>query len=212
MNNIPTPAGFWIRVAAAFIDGLIFMPLFILQFMDLLWWKSFFLILVLSIPTLFYKPLMETYKGATLGKMACGLRVIDEEGNNLTLQAAYMRYLPQLMALFVGLFGYVLLFANPEFIKITSLLELAQFRQPNSSGLVQMAVNCFVLVDGLMVAFTYRKRAIHDMLAHSYCIKVNQSMQIQNTAEDVATYCEKCSKEIPHDVNVCPFCGAIFHE
>jgi hypothetical protein len=116
------------------------------------------------------------------------------------------------MALFVGLFGYVLLFADPEFMKATTLLDIIQVRQSNNSSLAQTAVNFFVLIDGLMVSFTYRKRAIHDMLAHSYCVKENMSTQVRTFGEEIATYCEQCNKEIPHDVNVCPHCGAIFHE
>ena len=86
-QSAPPAGGFWIRVAASFIDGLIFLPMIILLFLDLLWWKSFLLVVVLTIPNLVYKPFMEAFKGATLGKMICGLRVVDPYGDNLSLRA-----------------------------------------------------------------------------------------------------------------------------
>lgn len=209
-NFFPPPAGFWIRVAATFIDGLIFMPIVILLVLDLLWWKSYLLVVLLTLPNLFYKPFMEAYKGATLGKMACGLRVVDERGENLSLRAAYMRSLPQLMTVLVGLFAYALLLSNSEFRSAKTLMDLALVRQPSDFNFAQTAVNFFALIDCLFVPFTARKRALHDFLANSYCVQSRAGEAA--VPDDDAFFCSDCDKEIPRDAKFCPYCGANFKE
>lgn len=211
-NPVSSPAGFWIRVVAALIDGLIFTPAIILLLLDMLWWKSFLLVVIVTIPNLFYKPFMEAYKGATLGKMACGLRVIDGYGNNLSLRAAYMRSLPQLMAVFVGLFGYALLFSDPEFLQARTLLEIAQTRQVENFNVVQNAFSFFVIVDCAAVAFTNRKRALHDFLASSFCVKSTGLQAAGTPIDENAFFCGDCDEEIPPDARFCPHCGARFKE
>ncbi len=62
------PAGFWIRVLAYFIDGIVLLPL-----MGLLWLGlnngSPTLRLLPYLAAIFYKPILEALYGATLGKI-----------------------------------------------------------------------------------------------------------------------------------------------
>lgn len=212
MNGTSVPAGFWIRVAAALIDGIIFIPFGVLLLMDLLLWKNFFLVVLLSIPSLIYKPLMESFKGATLGKMACNLRVIDASGNNLALGPAFLRSSPNLMALFVGIMGYALLFSNRDFLEAKTFMDFIQIRQSDSLSTASLVVECFVLIDCITVAFTAHNRAIHDFLANSYCVRVTGSSTPTSPSSDNAFFCSNCNNEIPHDAKFCPHCGTPFHE
>ncbi|MCD6385696.1 RDD family protein, partial [Candidatus Sumerlaeota bacterium] len=81
------PAGFWIRVVATLVDFIVFIPVVALSFYAISS-KSLFLTLLLILPGVLYKPLMEAFYGATLGKMACGLRVVDKSGANLSVPRA----------------------------------------------------------------------------------------------------------------------------
>jgi uncharacterized RDD family membrane protein YckC len=97
--------GFWIRFGARFIDGLIFtvpMVIFFAMFIPSLiragrqagqpahppnlfavsGFITFFLIMFVAGG--FYEILMLKYRSATLGKMACGLKVIRAEGGSLS--------------------------------------------------------------------------------------------------------------------------------
>ena len=164
------PAGFWIRVGAQIIDGLIFLPI-----VGLVWWnlfslKSTAMMIALSMPGLIYKPLMESYLGATLGKMACGIKVIDGNGNKLSLFGAYVRYFPFLITSGIGLAGQLFLFSSPEFQSAQSFAEIGQAQGANPLDFFGTIVNILVLIECIVAAFTFRKRALHDMLAESFCV------------------------------------------
>jgi len=169
----PKPAGFWIRVLAFLIDGLVFSPVIALFFINLLQVKSLLLLFCIQLPWLIYKPFMEAFYGATLGKMALKIRVIDADGNNLTLSEAYIRsFLPILAPVVLSFAALFSLFLTPGFERVSSLEELEELMtlgHPLYSFLDDIAT-WVVLIDVVVVAFTRRKRAIHDMMAFSFCV------------------------------------------
>ena len=105
--------GFWIRFGARFIDGLVFMvpfmifaallmpnlirarsqqairpahPTRLLQLRALTFFLVFFLVGGC------YEILMLKYRSATLGKMACGLKVIRSDGRSLSWGVCFGRF------------------------------------------------------------------------------------------------------------------------
>lgn len=95
--------GFWIRFGARFVDGLIFgVPFLILAVLlmpnlvrtsgaargpanpQLVAFGFIGFILISFVLAAFYEILMLKYRGATLGKMACGLKVIRSDGAPLS--------------------------------------------------------------------------------------------------------------------------------
>jgi uncharacterized RDD family membrane protein YckC len=105
--------GFWIRFGARFIDGLIFtipMLIFFAMFIPNLTraqrqgghpagppnlfavsgFITFFLIMLVAGG--FYEILMLKYRSATLGKMACGLKVIRPDGSSLSWGVCFGRF------------------------------------------------------------------------------------------------------------------------
>jgi len=170
MEGYSRPAGFWIRVGAQIVDSLIFLPLGIVVIWNIYSLKSTVLLVLISLPGLLYKPFMESFFGATLGKMSCGIKVIDDNGNKLSLFGAYVRYFPFLMSTAVGLAGQLILFSSPQFQSATSMMEIGQAQQGNFLDPVGKIVGLLVVIECIVAAFTFRKRALHDMLAESYCV------------------------------------------
>jgi len=166
----PEPAGFWIRVLATLIDVLVLSPVGALSFINLLYVKSLLLLFVLQLPWLLYKPLMEALYGATLGKMALKIRVIDTHGNNLTLSKAYIRFLLFLAPVVVSFAALLSLFLNPGFEGASSFEEIYELTLGNPLYSLSSIAGWVVLIDVVVVAFTRRKRAIHDMMAGSFCV------------------------------------------
>lgn len=139
-------SGFWVRWAAAMIDGwvttivtyVIFIPFgFSMGIMGSATGNEEAFSIGTAIVTMLlsfllvlgYYVLMTYYYGATLGKMAVGARVCAEDGSRLSFGTVVLRE-------FVGkLVSGILLYAGY-----------------------------------LMVAFTDRKRALHDMMAHSVVV------------------------------------------
>ena len=170
LEGYARPAGFWIRVGAYIVDGLIFIPILILAFWNRFSLKSTGVLVLVAVPGFLYKPLMEAFFGATLGKMSVGIKVIDAQGKKLSLFCAYIRSFPFLMASGVNLASEVILFSTPQFQAATSFMEISQVRPETFLNLVSPLVSLLVLIDCVVVAFTFRKRALHDMLAESFCV------------------------------------------
>jgi len=189
---------------------MIFLPTVVLLFIDLLEWKNFFVVVLICVPSFIYKPFMESLKGATVGKLACGLRVIDENGGNLPLGKAYLRSLPNLAALFVAMLSYTLLFADPAFMAATTIIDFIALRQSNELAGATFIIEVFILIDCLIVAFNPQKRALHDYLAGSYCIRAGSAPESRAPEGDDAFFCSNCDAEISRDVLVCPNCGTRF--
>jgi uncharacterized RDD family membrane protein YckC len=105
-------AGFWIRFAAIFIDGiligLVFAPF---KFMVQDFAVGSAILSVIQMPVIWaYNVLMLHYNdGATLGKMALGLRVVADDGNRPTLGKIILREtLGKLASAFTLLIGYMM--------------------------------------------------------------------------------------------------------
>jgi len=164
------PAGFWIRIGASIIDYLIFIPLGILSYWNMFSLKSTAVLVLITLPGLIYKPLMESFFGATLGKMSCKIKVIGDSDNKLSLFNAYIRFFPFLLSAGVGLAGQLILFSSPQFQSVTSWVELGEAQQGSFLVVISYPVYALVLIDCVVVAFTFRKRALHDMMAESFCV------------------------------------------
>jgi uncharacterized RDD family membrane protein YckC len=98
-------AGFWVRFLAFLIDTFILLiivqlPLFLIfgrNMADVL--TPFFDILYFSI----YE---SSSQQATPGKLALGLRVVDDQGNRISFVRAVARYLCKIVSAIILFFGY----------------------------------------------------------------------------------------------------------
>ena len=78
-------AGFWIRVGASLIDFLVLLPVVGLSIFNMMSIKSMSLMLVLTIAGAIYKPYFEWKKGATIGKSAVGIKVVNMNFEPITI-------------------------------------------------------------------------------------------------------------------------------
>lgn len=156
-TNEPEYAGFWLRVAAALIDGAIigvatmFIFLIFFAFIGISIYSLnsmqlskpqevgtiismvlayIGLILTIIIMNWLYFAIMESSKGATIGKSAVGITVTDMQGNKISFWRATGRH-----------FGKII------------------------SG--------FFYIGYIMVAFTDKNQGLHDMMADCLVIKKN---------------------------------------
>ena len=135
--------GFWIRLVAALIDGIVLAIIVIfLAVLSLLFFGAtlgegaglgmFFLVLILaSLATILYKPIMEAsdYQG-TFGKYALGLKVVDKNGQKITMTSSFLRTI-----------------------------------------LYIIGAQAFLLCLGIvMIGFTEYKQGLHDILANTYVV------------------------------------------
>lgn len=135
--------GFWIRLVAALIDGIVLAIIVIfLAVLSLLFFGAtlgegagvgmFFLVLILaSLATILYKPIMEasSYQG-TFGKYALGLKVVDKNGQRITMTSSFLRTILYIIG-------------------------------------AQVFLLCLGIV---MIGFTEYKQGLHDILANTYVV------------------------------------------
>ena len=129
-----TYAGFWKRVFALIIDGLvlsivcaiIFVPFFLMVGLGALAGANnfdeeasaglvvafigayFFAIFLFVLAEWLYFALMESKKGATLGKMALGIKVTDMDGNMISFGRATGRFFGKYISGFIFGIGYMM--------------------------------------------------------------------------------------------------------
>ena len=165
-------AGFWTRVGASIVDFLALLPLIGLLVYSLIMLKSLPIILSVTLLMAVYKPLMEYQYGATLGKMALGIKVINEEGGLLSSNQAIIRYAPWLIGNIINVLMYVELFGIGEFQDISGLMEYGEFTQSYSSTLSTLSslAGWLVFISALVMVFNQQKQAFHDKIAKTYCI------------------------------------------
>jgi len=115
-------AGFWIRVPAAIIDGLLLFAvstsidvmsgstfLQAIGFDDSNWGtRDWVLLVVDTIIDTTYSVVLVTKYGGTLGKLVCGIRVITADGNRLTYKHSLARSLAQWVSTIPCGLGFVL--------------------------------------------------------------------------------------------------------
>src|SRR5690349_6236372 len=84
-------AGFWIRLGALFMDGLVLSPVLAAGYFNLLQWKSIPLLIIFTFIQIGYSPFFEYHYGATLGKMALRLKVVNSAYQKINSTEALMR-------------------------------------------------------------------------------------------------------------------------
>jgi uncharacterized RDD family membrane protein YckC len=180
--------GFWIRFLARFLDGIL---LFIigglvglvigLVFVGMGMQKivPLFSELIGSLIGLLYEVLLVGACGATLGKMACGLRVVRPNGERVTYLRSFGRYWA------VGLCGFLCTFIVLIGCFIIGFSVFAKFMPEYDSVSPEESVSVaaclmglFVMLIGLipiwgyvMAAFDSEKRALHDRICDTRVIR-----------------------------------------
>ena len=139
--------GFWLRVVAYILDAILLNIVFgivgmvfgitmipanfaTMNIEDAMTSMGTLQLVSLVVTWLYFALMESSARGATVGKMAVGLRVVTEQGNRLSFLNATGRFFAKLISAIILCIGF------------------------------------------LMVAFTDRKRGLHDMIASTLVVKV----------------------------------------
>ena len=164
-------AGFWIRVAAALVDGFVTLPIGLLITYNFLSIKSYPLMILLTILSMFYKPLMEWRYGATLGKMALKIKVVSDDFEFINLEQAFGRYMPWVINHILSLLSYFYVFQTEAFLEMDSISNMAALSMESpieTSSTIYLYV--FIIIIGSLI-YDKRSQGIHDKIAKTFVIK-----------------------------------------
>jgi uncharacterized RDD family membrane protein YckC len=165
--------GFWVRFGAMFIDGLVLAPVSVgVTYYNATSAKSPILLAVITLLSLAYKPVMEYIYGATLGKMALKLRVVDAQFEKAGLQEILLRNIFNIVPSLVTLVFTVSIYLNPEFKDIDGFTEYNQYTgQFKSLRILNFVSVLITIVDAIILVSDSRKRSLHDKIAQTYVIE-----------------------------------------
>lgn len=165
--------GFWVRFGAMFIDGLVLAPVSVgFMYYNATSSKSALLLAVISILSLAYKPVMEYVYGATLGKMALKLRVVNVEFEKAGLQEILLRNIFHIIPPLVTLVFTISIYLTPEFQDVDGFMEYSQYTgQFKSLQIMNFVSGLITIVDAIVLVSDSRKRSLHDRIAQTLVIE-----------------------------------------
>ena len=106
-------AGFWLRLGAALIDGILLTVLF--TPMSIVLSSGAYLLVSTLIGIAYYTLLEGGPRGQTVGKMACSIRVYDlANGGPIGYGRGFIRYIARILSALVLLLGYLWMLWDKE--------------------------------------------------------------------------------------------------
>lgn len=178
INNKKVHAGFGKRFGSAVVDVLVLIPIF--AAFDLIKSSSLSTAMISLIlwPLLVYAYYIYFhYKfGATLGKMAFGIKVTLPNGEKIGLKQAFLRSSVDLVFILVTVVAEVIAIskADPEVYHKSSSMEQAEhftLLLPVWYGAVNIASGIWSSSEFIVLLFNKRKRALHDLIAGTVVIR-----------------------------------------
>jgi len=167
-------AGFWIRVGAGLLDGLILLPITGLSFYNMLSMKSLPLMIVLTLIAFLYKPLLEWKRGATLGKQAVGIKVVDEDLEPIDAGQAFQRYFPWIITYILSIMTNFYIFNSSGFEDLEGFMEMSMALSETPYAMFSNIYNVIFFIIIIYLVFDKKKQGLHDKFARTYNIRVRK--------------------------------------
>ena len=168
-------ATFWARVWASLIDALIIMPIVLpLMFYNMATWKSVPVLIVMTIIPPMYKIFMEYTYGATLGKMAQRIVVVNYDLGKPSFEAVVLRNIIGIASGVVTFFSMIYAFSIPQFEDVTGFIAYADFISKHPQiNTVNNIISFIFMIDVLMMLMDNQNRTYHDKIGKTYVVKRN---------------------------------------
>lgn len=167
-------ATFWVRLLAVIIDGFVTLPIGLLILFNFLSLKSFPLMVLTTLLTVLYRPLMEWRYSATVGKMLLKIKVVNEDQEHIRIDQAFGRNIPWIINYTLSLISYFYLFQTADFIAMDSIFHMEALAA--TSPIETANTVYFYIFLAIMVSLIYdkRKQGIHDKIAQTFVVKVKR--------------------------------------
>lgn len=176
----PRFAGFGVRLGAYIIDVLVLIPVIGASMYFTMFNPNALAFLLISILSAFYKPVLEGLYGATVGKMALKIKVVGAEGVPVTINQAFIRWVPFLLgAVFSWWFTYGMI-SGAAAEGISGFMEYSMYQQEQTAEMGATATigqlsGLIPIISALFMLGNARKQAAHDKLAETYVIYRDQN-------------------------------------
>ncbi|MEK8180763.1 RDD family protein [Flavobacterium buctense] len=163
---------FGARIAAALLDGLIFIPLALVAlFFDSLhlyyYYNAFVATEVVIMAYCIYLPVRF---GATPGKRIMGLTILKKDGSAITYRESFLKYLPLLILALLDFYvqSSSIALADPTVFDSMGLVEQLEYLEsfnPIPEWALEVVILGYYFTSMLLVLLNPRKRSLSDLLA-----------------------------------------------
>jgi uncharacterized RDD family membrane protein YckC len=167
-------ATFWPRLGALILDGIIVSIIVLpVTYLNITRWKIPSLYIFTSLISIPYKPFMEYRYGATLGKMALGLKVVGHQFGKVTLMEELKRvsfYLaPGALIALLELRNYF----SQDFYSITGYREFNRYVESANPAVIwiNIIVGALLIADCITFFSNDQRRSLHDIYGGTYVIE-----------------------------------------
>lgn len=167
-----TYGNFWPRLGALFLDGLIVgLPTFAVTYFNVVSWKSSAILILITVISTVYKPLMEYLYGATLGKMALNLRVVNLDFQKANLTEILFRNIFNIGSNVFTIISMLIIFNSVEFQAVTGYMEFNKIVASQSGSTIIRGISAAIgLTEFICLITDKQKRALHDRIGKTYVI------------------------------------------
>ncbi len=164
-------ATFWDRVKASFIDGLILLlPVGGLMLYGL-YTKNMSMVLLSPILGISYKVYMEGQYGATYGKMAANIKMINNQGTQISMHESLKKNMVYVVAHTISFLSMLSLFKMEAFTE-SSLQETLELMSTTPLSGYSTIWSYVQLISCMAVIFNKTTgQTLHDMIAETFCVK-----------------------------------------
>ncbi len=170
-HSIVEYANFGNRLLASLVDFVVTaLPIggsFYFGFIE----KNLILMLLCTLIAALYKPLMEGIYGATFGKMAVGILMVDSDNEPIDLVQSFMKNGFYLISSAIGVLSSFWMFGQDAFLEADGFLESSMAVQTNPYQMISSGWGIVVLISCLAMLASDKKQTLHDRIANTYCIK-----------------------------------------
>jgi len=171
--------GFWRRVGAQLLDGIILIPMILLLYF--LIYKTSRAYLYYALPSLavqfFYYVYLVRRFGGTPGKRITSMRITMTDGAPVTMKAAVVRYLPYLVLQALTMLATVIATSAPvdgyDAMSFIEKMQRPQRYMPGWGMVVAWITYAWILVEAITLVANQRKRAAHDFIAGTVVLRTD---------------------------------------
>jgi uncharacterized RDD family membrane protein YckC len=174
-------ASFKQRALALLLDGLILSPLAVIDWFNKTGWKSPMLLFIVFAVGLVYKPFLEFKKGATIGKQAMNILVVNNSGSQLSVQQAVLRNIFDIAFRTFTFIATLIIYSSAGFSSIITNNDYILFQQTiinfNPYIIFYMLI---VIIEIILVLSDKARRSLHDRIGNTYVVKSGMRVQPEN--------------------------------
>jgi uncharacterized RDD family membrane protein YckC len=165
--------GFWPRLGALLLDGLILSPFTLaLSYLNIVYWKSSLLLVFITVVGIMYKPVMEFMFNATLGKMVLNLKVVNMNFELCSAREIALRNIFHILPSFLALLVTIGIYNNPDFESVSGWMEYSRFVQQFSTlRYINYCAGLVGIVDAIMLIADEQKRSLHDRIGGTFVVE-----------------------------------------